>query len=452
MRRYAGLGIALLLVLSGVLFVPPAQASHAVVAVTNTDGVQCTNGGDNGGFTITGVDRLMIFAIDIADSDPHVDGTREVTAVEWVPDGEPERAGFGQLFTQQLEANYETKRLEIWTLLAPRVMAGFVSWTASTVPTNAFCTVVAFTGVHQGVPFARASGPTTQSSVNANGISATVASVTGALVYDVLHGRVGAQSCPTAITQGAGQTLRASGAGILTCIAVSTEPGANSVTMSWTHDADCCGATEHLQHVVYNVFQTTEPTPGGTGGSTTPVVGGYGTFDNSFDVEYPDSFDRDFGRKYLYRDQKAAVQCSNITIEDTRSQAALAILYVWNFGDGKQEQTTKGSVGHVYEKEGLYTVTVRVQYRSGAVEVMLINVNARGTQCIFSEFVNDWFPILLLLIGLMLLAAFTVQAAKYRGDPDSKRLLKRLFLLIALTAFGIMAAIVVYTSAMGIPI
>src|SRR3990167_8291736 len=176
MRRYAGLGIALLLVLSGVLFVPPAQASHAVVAVTNTDGVQCTNGGDNGGFPITGVDRLMIFAIDIADSDPHVDGTREVTAVEWVPDGEPEGAGFGQLFTQQLEANYETKRLEIWTLLAPRVMAGFVSWTASTVPTNAFCTVVAFTGVHQGVPFARASGPTTQSSVNANGISATVAS------------------------------------------------------------------------------------------------------------------------------------------------------------------------------------------------------------------------------------------------------------------------------------
>ena len=165
----------------------------------------------------------------------------------------------------------------------------------------------------------------------------------------------------------------------------------------------------------------------------TPVGGGYGTFANQFDVKYP-------------------VQCQNVAIEDTRSQAALAILYIWNFGDGTQEQTTKGIVNHTYEKEGLYTVTVRVQYRSGAIDIFLVNVNARGDECWFTEFVHDFFPILLLLIGLMLLAVFIVQASKYRFRKDLKKLLRRLFLSVALIAFAIMAAVVIYTSAMGIPI
>jgi hypothetical protein len=182
-----------------------------------------------------------------------------------------------------------------------------------------------------------------------------------------------------------------------------------------------------------NVLVTYTVGDGGDGGPPVDVGGGYGTFLKWFDVNYPR-------------------RCQDVTIEDTRSEAALAILYIWNFGDGKQEQTTNGSVSHSYEKEGLYTVTVRVQYRSGAIEIFLINVNARGNECRFTEFVNDWFPILLLLIVLCLLAAFIVEASKSRLEKNVRKKLRRLLLLIGLLAFGIMAAVVVYTSAMGIPI
>ena len=201
--------------------------------------------------------------------------------------------------------------------------------------------------------------------------------------------------------------------------------------------AGVCTVTQMYLDVVFTI-------PDG-GGETPepPISGGYGTFKNDFDLNYPSLFD-------LNADPSR--RCSNITIEDTRSEAALAILYIWNFGDGTQEQTTKGSVGHTYAKQGLYTVTIRVQYRSGAIEIFLVNVNARGDECLFNEFVHDWFPILLLLIGLMVLAALTVQLSKRRGDPNFKRLLRRLFLLVALIAFAIMAAVVIYTSAMGIPI
>ena len=194
-----------------------------------------------------------------------------------------------------------------------------------------------------------------------------------------------------------------------------------------------CTVTQMYLEVAFTV-----PAGGGGGTPEPPVGGGYGTFRNDFALTYPNP---DPSRR-----------CSNVTIEDTRSEAVLAILYIWNFGDGTQEQTTKGSVGHTYAEQGLYTVTVRVQYRSGAIEIFLINVNARGGECLFNEFVQEWFPILLLLIGLMLLAAFIVQLSKHRGDPNFKRLLRRMFLFIALIAFAIMAAVVIYTSAMGIPI
>ena len=187
-----------------------------------------------------------------------------------------------------------------------------------------------------------------------------------------------------------------------------------------------------------DVMRILKQPPGGEGGDIpdTQLAGGYGTFANLFDVKYPDPGKR----------------CQNVTIEDTRSIAALAVLYVWNFGDGTQEETAKGSVGHVYKEEGLYTVTVRVQYRTGAIEIFLVNVNARGDECLFSEFVHDFFPLLLALIALMAIAAAIVQASKRRIEKRLRKLLIRLFLSVALIAFGIVAVVVIYTTGMNIPI
>ena|SRR3990167_945879 len=423
MRRYAGLLLVVLLIVGGFVGqLPSASASHSVGIAdgitTSTNRVwDCGFSVDSAlistyrdpGTTTTGNNRFMLVFI-------YSGGALGAVNVEWNGVGST-----AQSLALDIQSDFGGLRLESYWLAGPRSNDGFVSIEFLGGAGTATCVLVVFNNVSQSIPFIR-TGPTTN---NAAAISTTIVSQSGNLVYDAI--RLADCNDIPPYTVGAEQTTRHTNTNPNPCAAGSTEAGAASVTMSWTWTL-----AKNAQQLVYDVQSSPHPRSGG-GEVETPVGGGYGTFLGFFDVNYPR-------------------RCQDVTIEDTRSAAALAILYIWGFGDGTQQSTTNGSVRHVYEKEGLYTVTVRVQYRSGAIDIFLVNVNARGNECLFSEFVHDFFPILLLLIALMLLAVFIVQASKHRFRKKLKKLLRRLFLSVALIAFAIMAAVVIYTSAMGIPI
>jgi len=146
---------------------------------------------------------------------------------------------------------------------------------------------------------------------------------------------------------------------------------------------------------------------------------------------------------------KSPGTCREIQIEDQRPVAAIAILYVWNFGDGSVTTTTKGLVNHTYETEGVYTVKVRVQYTSGFIDAATIRVNARGVECLFTEFANDFFPLLFGLVLLMLVSSIVVLSSR-RAKGSAKRLLLNIFLGTALVAVTIMVLTVLYMAWQGI--
>lgn len=121
-------------------------------------------------------------------------------------------------------------RVEIWSLVAPAIGSHDVVITFSAQLTrSATAGVMTFTGVHQTTPlgtFASAKAPLDPGPATVN-----VSSATNELVFDT----VACESC-TSLTVGGGQTQRwnlvvengqTRGAG-------STEPGAATVTMSWT--------------------------------------------------------------------------------------------------------------------------------------------------------------------------------------------------------------------------
>ena len=143
--------------------------------------------------------------------------------------------------------------------------------------------------------------------------------------------------------------------------------------------------------------------------------------------------------------------CREVTIEDQRPEAVLAVLYVWSFGDGQVTTTSRGFVTHAYDEDGLYSVVVRVQYSTGSIDSFVVKVNARGSECIFSEFLNDFGPILLSLIALMLAASVIVMSVR-RIPKDSKRLLLRVFLGVAIAATAVLLAVLGYAHWANIPI
>jgi hypothetical protein len=122
----------------------------------------------------------------------------------------------------------------VWRLIAPDTGTNNVVVTFSAARTGE-CTAVSLTGVHQTTPEGT---PATGSDVSGGGFtnpSVVVSSATGELVVDC----VGLQNDSTSktLTVGADQTqLEQGSVGTTTSIvgAVSTEPGAASVTMSWT--------------------------------------------------------------------------------------------------------------------------------------------------------------------------------------------------------------------------
>ena len=129
-------------------------------------------------------------------------------------------------------ANGTDARVEIWRLIAPPTGTYDVVITFSAELTSvARAGVMTFTGVNQAAPlgtFASATGSSSPATVN-------VTSAANELVFDTVGTE--SQSSPFSLTVGAGQTQRWNSAimGYDRFLAAgSTEPGAATVTMSWT--------------------------------------------------------------------------------------------------------------------------------------------------------------------------------------------------------------------------
>ncbi len=166
--------------------------------------------------TTSGSDRLMLVGVSLNNGDYET-----VSSVTY--NGAP-------LSLVDSVNQIDDARVEIWSLVVPAIGTHDVVITFSAQLTrSATAGVMTFTGVHQTTPlgtFASASAPTSAGPATVN-----VSSATNELVFDT----VACESC-TSLTVGGAQTQRwnlvvengqTRGAG-------STEPGAATVTMSWT--------------------------------------------------------------------------------------------------------------------------------------------------------------------------------------------------------------------------
>jgi len=191
-----------------VLF-PPPPAGGAVVhdASSSSSG----NGVSSLTFshTCTGTNRALVVGIS---------ATQDVTNVTY--------AGVALTFQRvDIDASYSF-RTEIWAMAAPASGANNVVITLAAAG-DVVGGAESVTGAHQTTPFSGATGATATSTTP----SVTVTSAANDMVVDTVMSLF-------ALTVGAGQTQRwnTSIAGLFG--AGSTEPGAASVTMSWTMASD----------------------------------------------------------------------------------------------------------------------------------------------------------------------------------------------------------------------
>jgi hypothetical protein len=178
----------------------------------------------------------------------------------------------------------------------------------------------------------------------------------------------------------------------------------------------------------------------GSGTGTTTGDSTTRTFETGYDVS---PFD------WLLPQPAGKRPCTNVTLEDVRPSAALAILYLWSWGDGTTTVTTAPTANHTYAEEKVYKITVRVQYRNGAIDIFVIHVDTRGLNCSVSEFIQEIFPILLGLVGLALLSSIIVTAS--RRSKTAKKRLNTLFLVVAIGALVVVILVGLYAAILGIP-
>jgi hypothetical protein len=162
--------------------------------------------------TGSGTDRLMLVGISGASTGPNLD----VSGVTY--------GGVAlSLVGTRAYAGYQ--KIWIYGLVAPATGTADVVVTFSIAPAGgAIVGVMTFTGVNQSVPlgtFASATGNSITPSVD-------VSSASGELVFDTVNHFWGP------LTAGAGQTQRWSRQSANITGGGSTEPGASTVTMSWT--------------------------------------------------------------------------------------------------------------------------------------------------------------------------------------------------------------------------
>jgi hypothetical protein len=197
---------------------PTATATAAGISVdTTTSGQTVTTSSMTIAHATSGTNRIMLVGISINN-----DGLETVTSVTW--------KGTENLNLVGSATNVDDARVEIWRLVNPSTGSGDVVINFSAVlQRGAVAGVTTFTGVNQSTPlgtFAQATGN------NSTPATVNVTSAAGELVFGVVAaeyqtvatGPGQAERWNTTIPTTTGPTT---GAG-------STEPGAGSVTTSWT--------------------------------------------------------------------------------------------------------------------------------------------------------------------------------------------------------------------------
>ncbi len=196
------------------LIVLPAGAAPPLVDAISTG---TTDGGSSItiSHTTSGVDRLMLVGVSINN-----DSNEIVTSVTY------NGVNLALVGTAQ-EA--DDARIEIWRLVAPATGTHNVVVTFNqSLQRQAIAGVITFTGVDQLAPLGTFAG--------ANGTSGSASVDVPSAVDEVVFGVVAAET-PGSLAPGAGQTEHWNiivGGGGRTAGAGSTEPGAGTVTTSWT--------------------------------------------------------------------------------------------------------------------------------------------------------------------------------------------------------------------------
>ena len=141
-----------------------------------------------------------------------------------------------------------------------------------------------------------------------------------------------------------------------------------------------------------------------------------------------------------------------VIVNDQRREAALVILYNVNWGDGFAQAYTSSPFNHTYAQEGVYTITMAVQYRSGAIEIFVSEfVDVRGNNCSLQRFAREIFPVLSVLAGLATVGAVIVGLARRRIRDKLRKLLERYLLVVVLVSLGIIIATAIYAASIGVP-
>jgi hypothetical protein len=163
--------------------------------------------------TTTGANRLLIVGVAFDTATP------TVTSVTYAA------VGMTQVFAQTVGSS---GTVAMYRLVAPATGANNVVITLSASSVFLQGGAVSFTGVDQTTPL----GTPTSTSTFADPGTVDIASATGEVVIDALW-----STCCATNTVGAGQTSRVNFNDVTTSgqsLCMSTEPGATTVTMSWS--------------------------------------------------------------------------------------------------------------------------------------------------------------------------------------------------------------------------
>ncbi len=195
-------------------------------------------------------------------------------------------------------------------------------------------------------------------------------------------------------------------------------------------DGTTCSVTAMWAEVIVTTASGDEPSAGAAGfpPDMTPVCAELGPADWILPTTSPGSL--------------------NVTIEDHRREASLALQYLVNWGDNTGTITPATPVSHTYARPDIYTITMRIQYRDGSIHIFASFIDLRGNNCALSAFVANFFPALGLLGGLTAVGALIVTLSQRKA---TKRMRKYL-LVVTVVAFGIIIAVAIYMRAAGIPL
>lgn len=330
-----------------------------------------------------------------------------------------------------------TGRLEVWDLSSPPAGTANVVVTFSGSVDGVIAFAVSFNNVNL---FSRQQSQTS----TASSISDTAQTGSPPLSnQDLAIAYVGLDSTQGEPTADSPQSSRGSGSNDIpgtTCnsMAVSTRPVPGStVTMGYTSDGT--GNWAQIIVVLHPIDAVSGgdpgPTPGGGGvgfpADAKPLCAELGPADWILPTTRPGSL--------------------NVTIEDRRREASLALQYLVSWGDGTAVIVPKTPVSHAYAKPDIYTITMRIQYRDGSIQLFTSFIDLRGNNCALSAFVAEFFPILGMLGGLTAVGAFIVTLSQRERKKAVLKFLRKWLLAVTAVAFGIIIAVAIYMQAAGIP-